>query len=440
MIPWAMGTLIFYGGAGPASSATNRLTLEECLCLARESSETAMRAALDVSIADERYRQARSEVFPHLSVSATYTRLDELQEVDLGDGPLELGTLDNYAVEGRIEQLLFSGGRVRAALGAAQSLRGYSDATRAETDLRLVRNVRFAFIDILLAKEVIDVRKASVAQLESAARQTEQRRSSGEASEFDVLTARVRLGNERPELLRSRNTCRLALEDFRRLVGLDDETPFLLDGVLACRPVRVDPAVLRDEAMSRRGAVRALSKLVDLRDRDARAARSGTLPDVRAIMTYNGGNSYGFVSFDDEWEWHWTGVLALRWTLWDGGLTRGAARAKRFEYRKAQGELAEMRRLVKLEVRAACLEVDRAAESVEAGRGNVSLAEKALAIAGTRHQSGLTTYLEFSAANVALRSARLAHLTALRDHMKAIASLEYACGMEPYEILRRSKE
>ena len=416
--------------------------LADCVRLGLAQSTVAANARRDQAIADAQFDQALSQALPSFSVSAGYTRLDELTAIDFGGGESqEFGTLDNYSVGAEVSQLLYSSGKVKAALRAAGTSKRYAEQVRAETDSGLVRDVRRAFYGILLARAAVEVNRESVAQLQQNAAQVKERLAHETASEFDHLTAQVRLANEEPALIAARNNLDLAMEDLRRRLGLDD-APFEIDGELAYAPVTVDLDALLAVALDSRPAIVGMQNLVKLRGEAVRSARADGLPEVRASARYDGANAYQFVSFEDEWEWHWQASLSLEWALWDGGLTRGVVREKRLDKEKTEADLEEMRRLVRLEVRSAWLEMRRAGDAVQAARGNVALAERALGIAKVRYEQGLATYLEFTDSNLALSRARLTWHTALHAHSVALADLQYACGVsdERFAELTRERE
>lgn len=402
--------------------------LDESVRIGLQRSGIAANARRDQAIAGEWVRQARSEALPQISASAGYTRLDELQEIDFDGSSFELGTLDTYRAGAAVNQLLFSGGRVLAALRAARLSEGYAEWARRETEAVLALAIRTGFHDILLARAAVDVRRASLTQFESLLEQTQTRLNNGTASEFDLLSARVKVANEKPRLLQAQNDHAIAREDFRRLVGLDDG-PFSVSGELTFHPLDVDLPHLLRLAVAKRPAVRRAELGVRLREEDAIAARSGVRPSLSAFGAYDGANDYGFDA-GDEWEWHWTAGLSLSWDLWDGGLTRSVVAEKTLDHEKSIASLDELIKTVRLDVRRAYLELVRARESVAAAGDNVTLAAKALDIAAARQESGLGTHLEFTDANVALSTARLTRLQALRDHLVGVARLVFACGCE----------
>ena len=290
-----------------------------------------------------------------------------------------------------------------------------------------------------LAKAMEKVRRESVEQLASLVEQTRLKKQSGAVSSFELLSARVRLGNEKPRLIGAKNAHEIALEDLRRMLGLDEMSDLDIVGSLSCVPLRLNAEALIEDALAHRCLLNAARTTVGLAEEDVLNSRSDGLPELRASFTYKLANSYGFVSFGDEWEWHWGAGVVLSWNLWDGGLTRGLVREKKLEVRKMRTDLTETARLVKIDIRTACAELNRASDAVLAASGNADLAGEALAIAATRHRSGLSTYLEFADANLAVSMAKLAHLSAMHDHMNAVARLEYASGVGTGQIGGRSE-
>ena len=421
--------LCLLGAAAFGQDSTNDVvrSLDDCIRIGLARSAAAVNARRDVEVSKAVVGQARSEALPQASVSASYTRLDELEEVSFNGGSQEVGTLDNYEVSATLSQLLYSGGRVGAALRGARSARDMAEWALQEVDTALIRDIRIGFYDILLARRTVEVRRESVAQLRKQAEQIDARFRNGAASEFDALSARVRVSNEEPLLIAARNDYALARERLRRLLGLDEEA-LEVSGTLEGDVVDVDEHALYELAQVQRPEIHRSRLMSELREEDIRAGRSSALPEVRASLTYYGANSFGFVSFEEDWQWHWNAGVQLAWDVWDGGLTWSTVREKRLEYRKSLTTLQDVRRSVRLDVRTALLELARARESIDAGTGSVRQAEKALAIARTRYEAGLSTYIEFTDSNLALSTARLIRARAWHAYRVAAARLAFACG------------
>lgn len=406
--------------------AAEALTLEACVRYGLVHSTAARLARLDEDIARTQVGQAGSLALPQVTLDATYRRLDEVQEVDFGEGTVPLGNLDNYEVVAGVSQLLYGGGQVGAALRAARLAREHADASRQATDAELIRDIKVQFYGLLLADERVAVQAASVEQLRSYASQTADRHRHGAVSEFDLLTAQVRLANEQPKLIAARNQRELARAAFATL--LNHPGPVAVTGRLEQATLDLGLEDMAQLALDQRQELRGSSIRIGLGREDIASARSEGLPSLRAFFNYHGANAYQFVAFQDDWEWHWNAGLVLSWNIWDGNLTRQTVRQKRFVFEQREAEYEAARQAVLLEVRQAYLALVHARELLAASGDSVALAERALAIARARYETGLSTYIEFTDANLALSTARLARAQALHDHAVALAQVAFACG------------
>lgn len=403
-------------------------TLEQSIRYGLEHSTTARRARLEEDIAHTQVGQAGSLALPQLTLDAGYTRLDEVQKIDFGDVSQDVGTLDNYDVTAGVSQLLYSGGQVGAALRAARLAREHADAARRTTNAGLIRDIEMQFYGLLLVEASVAVQAASVDQLRAYAEQTRLRKENGAVSEFELLTAQVRLANELPKLIEARNSCELARAAFATLLNHPDG--LTVTGVLEQASIDLDLEEMELLAFQNRQEIRSSDIRLGLGQEAIVSARSEGRPSVRAFFNYNGANAYQFVSYQGDWQWHWNAGLTLNWSLWDGNLTRQTVRQKQFEYEQFMADDEAVREGVKLEVRQAYLGLVHAREAIVASGDSVELAERALDIARTRYESGLSTYIEFTDANLALSTARLARLKAQHDHAVAMSRVNYACGLK----------
>ncbi len=425
---WALAAAFpLLGGVGVHAGAPAPYTLEDCLRLARERSLPLANARREEELADARYRQYRAQILPDLHGRAEYRRADEAQRFEFGGTTVPLGRLDNYSASVEVSQLIYDGGSVQAALRAARSYRARAayGVERAAADLE--RDVRLAFHALLFAREAVAVEERRVEQFERAAREAELRFRRDTASEFDLLSARVRRANAEPALIGARRDLRLARSALRHLARIEEEE-FEIAGQLEFDPRAPDWRAARRRALERRPELAQQRQNVALAEAALRVELAAYSPVFRARAGYRGTNPAGFGVAEDGWDWHWDAGLTVEWKFFDGAARPNRVREKRIERDQAAALLDEMERAVELEVEQAFLALRHAAEAVAAARATSELAERALEIARARHASGLATFLEFAESNVAAAEARLHWIGALRAHRDARARLEWACG------------
>lgn len=402
-------------------------TLEECVEIGLERSGRLKNAFRDREIGNASVGEARSRLYPGVSVNASYLRTDELDKAEFGDQMIEMGALDQYSVSFLARQLLYSGGSVSAGLRAARDYSEMMDYEYARERAELIRDIHAGFADLLLLESVVEVHKQSVEQLRAMEKQADALFKNERASEFDVLNARVQVANALPDLISAENDFALAKASFRNLINLEEDE-FSVEGKLEYKPFKATLEEITEAALVSRPEIMALERMVSLRSADVRAEQGAYQPSLYLTGNYSAQDPPGAMASGSGWEWRWTAGLEAQWTILDGGLRRHSVVKKKVEREKAKENLSILLQAVELEARRAFLKVAHAAEAVAVSGENVELAERSLEIAEARYKTGLITRLEFTDVNLALMKARLNRLYALREHVHAVNEAEYAAG------------
>lgn len=399
-------------------------TLNDCIRIGLERAVPVMNAERDRQIAEATMKKARATGLPQIGLVGDYARNDGTA------APFMTGDILRNSYSGSItaSQTLYDGGKVFSAVRAAQAYRGLTAEAKVQQEAALIRDVTTAFNGILLAQANVAVQEASVKQLTDFEKETRQKYNVGTASEFDWLTAQVRLANEKPKLIAARNALAVAKEYFKNLIVLDD-TDFKLDGELTYEPFDPELMTLQSGAVTKRPELLVQEKTIALRREDLSASWSGYKPKVTADAVYTRENPDRYNGAQDQWADHWEAGITARWTLFDGGTRRGDVLTKGLELAKAQANHDNLLRSVSVEVKSAWLDMMAARETITGAEENVKLAEKALEIAKTRYDNGLATYLEFTDSNLSLNTARLNYFQSLEKHLNAVVNLKYAAGI-----------
>lgn len=400
-------------------------TLAECINIGLERAVPLANARRDEEISRQKIVQARSEALPQLSLESLYTRT---AEPIIYSEEFDNSRADNLSAVANLGQLLFAGGKVSAAIEAAKHYREFARNATEDERQQLILQITGLFNDIVLVRNLVEVAADSVAQLTSFVAQTEEKFKSDKVAEFDLLSARVRLQNERPILIEAQNLHELAKEQFRNVVNLRDKN-FELAGTLSYQSVTNSLDYWQAKAVENRPALKKMAQQVMILEQDVKVAKADYWPQVSAFADYGGGEPDVNDGKNKGWGWFWQAGVGVSFDVFDGFFRRANIAEKKLNLAKNQADYEQAQRDVATEVKQYYLLMIKAAETESATRETVALAEKNLAIAKTRYQAGLGTYLEFTDTNHALSEAKYLWYKALRDHMNAVAGLEFASGI-----------
>lgn len=422
--------------ADPAGTVV--LTLDEALQLAKDRNRDIARALEYQRYVRGRYLEERSAALPNLTLEASHLKAsDETQTILFGGGgSSEEGGLAfsiptdqlSRSAQVNVTQTLFAWGKVGAAIRAARF-----GIASAEDQLRLfrqaaVRDVTASFVDVLLAREMVDIARQNLAQRERHLDEARKKLALGTATDYDVLAAEVAVQNARPELIRAENAVLITREQLRFLLAETREVD--VRGSLAVepeRPPRFDDALRT--ALEQRPDLAEQRHRLDVYRELLKIARADNKPRLDFAGSY--GRKYLDVGFADGSGATWSAGVFLKFPLFDGGRTRGRALGAMSDLNTQDIVAKKLEDQVSLEVRNAIHSVEESASILAALGGTVTQAERLLGMAENGFRLGVKTRLEVEDAQLNLQQARGNLARAQRDHLVAQVTLRYVTGAIP---------
>lgn len=407
--------------AAQAQESTNSYSLAESVRIGLQRSVAVANAARQREIAATTQQRALSGALPKVTGLADYSLFD----------PQNLTESGTTTVGAEASWEIYSGGRTLSAIRAAKAYKQLTAWQERRIREDQVRNIALGYYQVQLARTQVGVLELSVKQLEDFEAETRKKHEAGAVSEFDWLSAKVALANERPRLIAAKNDLALAVERFRNLTYIDDAA-FTLSEPLAYAPVEIDLDAAIATGLGKRPDLLEKSSAIELRQEDIKQQKSAYQPKLSLFAGYNYYNPdpYSFLpgSTADGWQDHWNTGIRATWSLFDGGERRANLGESKLNMAIEEDEYRDLGRDVALNIRTQWLRGRDAAEVIDATTENVGLAERALQIARARFAAGLSTNLEVTQANLELGDARLARSRALYEYNVAATGMKHAMG------------
>ena len=443
------------------------LTLGAAVDRALGQSEEVGLAQAQVRLADAQVREAYASLYPQINGSANYTRTlassvggggfeipDSLQFDPDPTLPLEdrveyleqntsnaalgalaglfsnlpFGQVNAYQFGLTGSQLLFSGA-VGPGLRIARSARQAADLQLVEATADLRLQVEQAYIQALVAQELVSISRAALAQAQAFLDDRRLYFNAGRASELEVLRAEVDLENLRPALVQAESAADLAVLNLKRLTNIPYEQPVTLTTPLTLPPASalvdadLDPAV----TLEQRASVQAAEAAVEIYAQQVRVQRAAYLPSLTLQSSY-GRVLYpsSIFAFDTPLRTDWTVTVAMQVPIFDGFRRRAQVEQARVALSTAEFQLAQLREAVQLQVEQALRDKRRAAALITARQRTVEQAARVYRLTELQYREGLATHLEVSTSRLSLLQARSNLVQALADFYTADTGLSRA--------------
>ena len=442
------------------------LGLEQVVRAALGSSRDVIAARLGLREAIERVSEARSNIYPTIDFDVGYTRnvsptvnFLPASVFDPTAGPddyigVQFGADNQWTSSVNVEQPLFRPS-VFVALGAAGRFESLQEeSVRGQTQV-VVTRVRVAYYQLLLAQEQERLTENSLRRLRQSLQETQALYGAGFASEYDVLRLQVEVANLEPNLRRAHNASLQARRQIAVELDISDQESLEVTGSLAemdLEDLAANTPANREileftgfqggvgdavrAASELRSDVRQLELNEELRRSEMRLEQVSYLPEVTLFGNYiisaqDNGSPNFFARGDGQRSY--ARLVGVRVSL---PIFQGFRRDARIDQKRALVRQAEARTEVGFDQAVAQVKglveaTDEAHQRARGQRLGVTQAERGFEIASAQYREGLSSQLELTDSEVALRQSEFNYAQAVYDYLVARAQLDEATGRVP---------
>jgi outer membrane protein len=410
--------------AAPASAET----LREALLKAYQGNPTITGSRAGQRANDENVPIARADGLP--SVQAT---------AGLSENPVNTGNSSSnperaLTAQAGVTVPIFSGGRVRNAIRAAETRVIAGQAQLRGTEASLFTEVVGAYNDVLRDEAIVGLNTQNVRVLETNLRASQDRFQVGDLTRTDVAQSEARLSIARAQLQTAQANLIASRENYVRLVGTPPgtlEPPPQLPNL----PDSPDAAV--EVAETNNPTLQAALRQRDATRYDIAVARASRLPQVGVTVggNYNnylgtlgaGSNVAGVTGFQQSGASLGAG-LNLTLPIFQGG--RPAAQIRQAQARRSQAieQATETERRVIADTRSAYAIWQSSLQVIQSSEQAVSANRLSLEGVRAENSVGNRTILDILNAEQELLNSQVTLVTARRDAYVAGFALLAAMG------------
>ncbi len=404
---------------------SNALTLGEGLKLVVDKGRDVSIARSDEDVARAAVSLARSPWLPFVDLYGQQTWLQYQPEAKTPFGPFPTSQ-DHFLTYGvKATQLLYDFGKTSSSIDAAKyGLKAREIETQRTRNLT-AKDFIISYLDLLEADKLLQVAQEEVQSYEAHKKDTEAMYSAGVVTKNEVLQADVTLADSRQRLVSAENlrSIRASKVNSLLLKPLNDE--------VQAEEVRSAPAtgITLEQAWST-----AEAESSDLKDLDAKiASREENLRAVRAeylpTVYLSGGYEYSenrYMVHQDNWSL----IAGVNVNLSSGGATSSRIDMALSEVRSLKLTRDKLLDSIRLDVKAAYLDLQSSSQKIEVAKTAVSQAEENLRLQRLRYREGVGTATDVLDAVTLLTTAESNTWKALYGFKRAEADLLYSMGRD----------
>lgn len=417
------------------TAGTYVFSLEDCVKYALSNQNDVVNARLSRQSSQERIREMRGRLLPHVTVTGNFTDNLKLQTSLIPDIandpsqkiPVQFGTKFSSAVTGEATQTLFNSdyflGLRAAKVYDELSVR---DLQRTAIDTRV--QVSVAYFDVLVALEGIRIVDANLAQFGKTLRDTKARYDEGVAERIDVDRIQASFNSVETQRANLNRTRDFAYDVLKYSMGMPLNAKLELKETVQDFTSSALPDSLNYSVLDR--PEYAMQRVqVELNRLNLKSKKLEFLPTLNAFV------NYGFNWFGGEFsELYKTGYgasalgLRLSWPIFAGTERIYQARQYAITLRQSENDLNYLNQQIQLQVRDAWTQYSNNYASLVTQQKNIELNQGVYDRVVLKYEQGVSTSLDVISADNNLKLAQNEYITALINALISKVKLDQAMG------------
>lgn len=316
----------------------------------------------------------------------------------------------------------------RNSINMAQYERQNLDRQLLNAKWETVFAVKRAYYNVVLQRELIKVNQAAILRDSTLVEASVSMSAAKLATRRDVLSAEIRLADDRAALIRAQTDYQLALDRLKEVMGIPLATPIdLIAPELRFAPVDLNEEALIEAALQTNPLLHGASFAIEVGKPQLREAKNTLLPQLDLIGSLSGRFDTNTDQNKDLENYGGQVMLSLNYTL----LSRdAAARAEQAQINVAQQEerLLEQQRQLTLNIRSIVRNVYSGHEELNALQRSIAAAAQKVDFATTMFNLGRASNLDITDAQESLLRTQNLYARKLVDYHTQLALLESLTG------------
>lgn len=375
--------------------------------------------------AQEAITETRAGFFPSVNLFADGVIANDQGTRILAGGLNNPSVYDRGAGGVQLNQLITDFGRTANLNASAKYQAQAQSQTGNETREQVLLGVDVSYFDAVEAQAVLNVARQTVATRQTLFGQITALATNKLRSELDVSFAQVEVQQAQLLVERAQNSADAAMASLSTALGYQEFHQFrLIDQPPVTNNVTTDIDDLVQTALTHRPELLSLRDDRNAAERFARSQRDARLPTVEAVGVAGDAPWHNNHLQDD----YAAGGLQLSLPIFAGGYY--VAKQREAQYRAAADDemLRNAQNNVIRDVRIAWLDVSDAVEQLATTEQLATNSAEAFTLAQARYQSGLSSIVELSDAQLNLTSAQISEANARYNVLIQQANLNYQIG------------
>ena len=410
-----------------AATAGDSLSLETTVRSVLDANPAINALQEEVNQAQSRLDETRTYLKPTVDGTASYTRIDPVVKIPLGDATFQLAPANNYDTHVTARYTVLDFGRANAAINAAK-LRALTATDQINVTRRdLAYAAAQSYYSILFAREAIRVQDAQIASLRQHEREMAKRVEGGVSTNFDVTTTQVRIAQAQDRKIDLQSQLRNQEIQLARLLHRPESAVVPVRGRFEYNPQAVNVQDALAKGAENRPEVKLAKDAEEAAAAQLRITQTSNKPTLSVLAQAGGKNGY-IVPNLERFRFNTVAGAQLNIPIYDGDKNKYQRATAQSAIKGAQARTQDTQEQIRADVLQAVNTMQTSTARYDNSQVQIGQAADALTRAKARYRYGVGNNLDVLDAETQLAQSRLSRLQSIYNYTLGQYQLRRATG------------
>ena len=397
------------------------ITLKNAIIMAIKASEDVQTKDNEIARSNSQMRGEKSELFPHVSTSASWSQNYEYPDISA----TALANEYDFNAGITLEQKLFTFGRISSSILATREKIKVNQWNKKASEQEIIYITKFAYYNVYLKKQTLKIAQASYERAQKNKDILEQRSARGRASKYDNIKIAADIASRSPSINSARASLNSAVQTLKRIIGVNLKKDIDITDNLAKDYHALNIEQLTDGLNDNQPVLKALEQSIAATEFTIREKKAEYFPEISAFSTWNrkGSSAEPDLQREDSFDY---GVVGLKINLpiWSGGKRKEDLKQARIDKKNKELSLEKTSRDLSLKLDIAVGEYNEFIKTLTANEEAVRLAEETFKLSQDLFRSGQISITDLNDAELLLSRGKLSKENTLFNINATLAQIE----------------
>ena len=369
--------------------------------------------------------------YPDIDASAGYTRIGPVPAISVpGLGSFNMAPADNYSAALNIHETIYDFSKTKKNIEVAESNKEIAEKNIDIVRQKLISVTIATFYTLVYLQEAIHIKEMQLGILEQHLDFITRKKETGSATEYEILSTKVRISAARNQKLDIETALNNQLAVLNALLGLPENTRIKVKNRLLLQPLNLQYDSLISYATGHRNEL----LLADLRKKQAelrfQSLKIENNPVISAFAT--GGWKNGYFPDLNQTKANYAAGLGFKVPIFTATRHRNFLLMATSDINSIKQDIEQSRREISSEVFQDAANLRTSLQKIDQSELQLEQAEEARKLADLSFKSGTLTNLDLLDSESLEAESRLNLLRSRTEYMINSAKLEIAIGKQGY--------